>query len=82
MTAPHVGDPLPALMSDADLMAVVGLKVSRFQQLKKAGRFDAFKVRDGILNTTRYSGALVRRWLDGNGAALTQAQGKRQRASR
>lgn len=67
----RVGEPLPVLMSDADLMRVVGLGRTRFSLLKKQGRWDMFRVR-GLVTSKPYSGALVQKWLDGAGAPQTQ----------
>ena len=84
----RVGDPLPVLMTDQDLMEVLGVKSSRFYLLKADGCFDLVLVRR--LETSRgepvgtkkpYSGALVQLWIDGGGLKNRSYFGMRKRAS-
>ena len=88
-----VGDALPAVLTDGDLMRLLNLKHARFYILKAQGAFDLFRLRDlspsvrphersgkGRRGTTRYSGAHVQRWLAGGGTPQAQF-GIRRKAS-
>jgi hypothetical protein len=56
---------VPAVMNDADLRRVLDISVSAFYQMKKDGKFDGLMCKPQITKNTRYSGALVSRWIAG-----------------
>lgn len=76
MTRWAVGDPLPLVLRDVDLIGVLNISSSLFYK-RKALREYAF-LELATLNTsgassTEYSGDLVRRWLAGESAAAIAA---------
>jgi len=64
---------LPAVMDDDDLRRAIGIGWTKFYELKKARRFDAFLLRD--MGVVRYSGALVKKWLDEGGKPTSRRIG-------
>ncbi len=58
--------PLPAVMTDSDLMRVVQLRPAAFYLHKKRGAFRRLEVSGLKVGGTRYSGELVARLRDGN----------------
>lgn len=54
-----VGQPFPALMTDADLMRVVQLRPAMFYRYKKRGAFKRLEANNVQIGATRYSGTLV-----------------------
>ncbi len=70
-------EPFPAVLRDVDLMRVLGIGRTRFFQLKKAGRFDRLIARPALTKSTRYSGALVKAWAQGELSESRYFQGAR-----
>jgi len=61
---PHrVGEILPAVLSPADLMRVLGFTRSAFYRLHKQGQFKRFEIKRAI-GLKKYSGRLVQAYLD------------------
>ncbi len=52
-------EPLPSLLTDAQLMRVVQLRPAMFYRLKRERKFDRLMDRGQLLPSTRYSGELV-----------------------
>lgn len=78
--APYqVGDAIPALLRDVDLMRIFDLSKTRFYQLKKAGHYDRFIVERHPV--TLYSGSMVQRFLDGQLADTRYFQSARKRSA-
>ena len=67
-----IDEAFPAVLTDEQLMRVLGIKRSKFYELRSAGVFDVLKCRQQLpgRGLTRYNGALVQRWIDGNGSAF------------
>jgi hypothetical protein len=65
-----LSEPFPALLKDRQLRRVLGVGHSYFFRLKKQGRYDALMVLPRLVNGTRYSGELVRRYVSGDLAAV------------
>lgn len=58
--------PLPKVLSDADLMAVLHLGHTTYCRRKKAGEFAFLEMQPQLPNShTAYSGVLVDRWVNG-----------------
>jgi hypothetical protein len=55
--------PVPAIVFDADLMAIIGLKHSQYCVKKAAGEFRFLEMRPQLSGNTQYSGLLITRWL-------------------
>jgi len=61
---PHrVGEILPAVLSPAELMRVLGFTRSAFYRLHKQGQFKRFEIKRAI-GLKKYSGRLVQAYLD------------------
>lgn len=60
-----VDEPLPMVLRDQHLMRVLDLSPASFYRAKKEGRFRALEVKRAFTRTTRYSTALVQRYVDG-----------------
>jgi hypothetical protein len=60
----YVGDPLPNAMGADELMRVLNLKPATFYNYQKAGKLKRFEFRRPVSHTKRYSGALVKRYLE------------------
>lgn len=52
-------EPLPSLLTDADLMRVVQLRPAAFYEHKARGRFKRLEDKGQLVSGTRYSGVLV-----------------------
>jgi len=66
MTAVATTDPVPSVITDTQLAARIGLGLTAFYARKNAGDFAFLELKPQLPNsTTRYSGALVSRWLAG-----------------
>ncbi len=74
--------PLPKVLRDTELMQVLGIGRARFYTLKKAGRFDRFIVRPALTKATRYSGALITAWANGELGESRHFQGARRHGMR
>ena len=59
----HVGDPIPNALGSGELMRVLNLTEPTFYAYQKAGKLKRFEFRRPV-GTKRYSGALVKRYLD------------------
>jgi hypothetical protein len=59
-----VDQPMPALMTPGQLMAVLQMKYSRFCRLQRAGAFKFLEV-TRPLGRARYSGRLVQQYVNG-----------------
>lgn len=58
--------PFPAVMYDAELIAVLGRGPTTYHRLKAAGAFKAFELRPQLPGSnTQYSGRLIERWVRG-----------------
>lgn len=63
------------LLSDADLMEILGIGQTKFTAMKKAGAFDFLMPRPRLTgDLARYSGTLVQKWRDGVGASDRRQQ--------
>jgi hypothetical protein len=56
------------LIGDIELRERIGISVSCFYAFKRQGRYDFLMVTPQPTNVTSYSGTLVQKWLDGQGA--------------
>jgi hypothetical protein len=74
-----LSEPFPALMTDAQLLRVLGIGRAYFFRLKAQGRFSPLLVLPPLVNGTRYSGELVRRYVSGDLAAVHTVKGKERR---
>lgn len=86
----RVGEALPVLLRDVDLMRVFNITRTRFYELKKAGYFDRFAVQRSHATgatgrprglSTLYSGSLVQRFLDGQLADTRYFSSARRRSA-
>ena len=60
------GDVSGLLLTDRDLMEILGIGQTKFTAMKKAGAFDFLMPRPRLTgDLARYSGTLVQRWRDG-----------------
>jgi hypothetical protein len=75
-----VGCPFPALLTDADLRAVLGVSWSTFYRLKKLDRFRDLVASPVLTPTARYSGFLVAQWVRGEATAARSLGGRQRRA--
>ena len=75
-----LGEPLPVVLRDQDLMRVLNLAPSSFYRLKALGRFKCLEVKRTLTGASRYSTKLVQRYVDGD-AVATFGRGSRQEAS-
>lgn len=57
-------EPFPATLTDEQLMRVVQLKKSAFYAAKRRGVFKRFEAKGMNLRSTRYSGELVRDYVN------------------
>lgn len=64
----YVGEPMPNALGAEGLMRVLNLTPSTFYAYQKAGRLKRFEFRRPVSPTKRYSGALVKRYLEQEGA--------------
>jgi hypothetical protein len=55
-------EPFPTVLTDGELMRVLGVGKSCFYAAKKLGRYRKLEVYPPMTRTTRYSGARVREW--------------------
>lgn len=62
----HVGDPIPNALGSGELMRVLNLTEPTFYAYRKDGKLKRFEFRRPV-GTKRYSGALVKRYLDQDG---------------
>lgn len=60
----HVGDPLPNALGAEELMRALNLKSATFYAYQKAGKFKRFEFRRPVSYAKRYSGALVKQYLE------------------
>jgi hypothetical protein len=60
-----IDEPFPVVLTDDQLMRVLGVRKSTFYAKKKLGRYRKLEVRPPMTTATRYSGALVRAWAAG-----------------
>ena len=60
----HVGDPIPNALSAGELMRVLNLNEGAFYVYQKDGKFKRFEFKRPVSYSKRYSGALVKRYLD------------------
>ena len=61
----RVGDPLPLVLTSAEVGGILDYGAARTSQLKKVGAFDLFEILPRIGPSARYSGKKVQQWLDG-----------------
>ncbi len=66
---------IPAVMKDDDLRRVSGISVSLFYKNKGEGKFDGLMCKPQLTKNTRYSGALVQKWIEGGSTALARRVG-------
>ena len=59
----HVGDPIPNALGSGELMRVLNLTEPTFYIYQKAGKLKRFEFRRPV-GSKKYSGALVKRYLD------------------
>jgi hypothetical protein len=64
-TTTRVGEPLPAVMTLAQLAKVLGLGSTRAGDLQRAGEFAFLECVPRVGNRPRYSGKKVQQWIDG-----------------
>lgn len=64
----HVGEPLPNAMGPGELRRALNLTEPTFYAFQKAGKFKRFEFRRSVSPTKRYSGALVKRYLENESA--------------
>jgi hypothetical protein len=74
-----ISRPLPLLLTDGQLMTVLGIKSSRFYALKKLGRFRPLETQLRTVDGTRYCGALVGRFVRGEWTNARSFGAKRSR---
>ncbi len=67
-----IGEPLPLVMNDADLMRVLGMRRSLFMKLRKLGTFDGLMTKPQLTKRRQYSGERVARWTSGTGEWATR----------
>jgi len=60
----HVGDPIPNALGCSELRRVLNLTEGTFWAYQKAGKFKRFEFRRPVSYSKRYSGALVKRYLE------------------
>ena len=60
----HVGEPLPNALGSGELMRALNLKAPTFYAYQKAGKFKRFEFRRPVSHAKRYSGALVKQYLE------------------
>jgi hypothetical protein len=65
-----LSEPFPALLTTTQLRRVLGIGRAYFFRLKAQGRFSPLEVLPRLVNGTRYSGELVRRYVSGDLAAV------------
>jgi len=58
-------EPFPVVLTDEQLMRVLGVGKSTFYAKKKLGRYRKLEVQPPMTTATRYSGAKVREWASG-----------------
>ena len=75
-----LSEPFPTLLTDRDLMRVVGLRHSAYYARRSAGAFTFLIARPLLPGLTRYSGRLVERWVRGELGESRFFQGARRRA--
>lgn len=66
-------EPLPVVLTDRDLMRVLGVSPRTFYQRKSEGTYDGLICYPPLTKTTRYSSVLVRKWIDGVQSRLRRA---------
>lgn len=71
-----LGEPLPALLTDADMRRVFGISERSFLRWKRMGRFAEFEV-SAQAGVRRYSGLLVERYLRGERPSHAVTFGRR-----
>ncbi len=59
----HVGEPIPNALGSGELMRVLNLTEPTFYAYQKEGKLKRFEFRRPV-GTKRYSGKLVKRYLD------------------
>lgn len=67
--------PIPATLTDAQLMSIVQLQKSAYYAARAAGKFDRFLLTDPV-GDARYSGVKVSAWLHQAHAPVTRHFGK------
>jgi hypothetical protein len=70
-------EPFPALLTDSQLRRVLGIGRAYFFRLKAQGRFSPLVALPRLVNATRYSGELVRRYVSGDLSAVHTVSRKR-----
>ena len=70
-------EPFPVVLTDEQLMRVLGVGKSTFYASKKIGRYRKLEVSPALTRTTRYSGAKVREWVSGQWTEARTFGGRR-----
>lgn len=71
-----LGEPLPALLTSAELMRVLRMRPATFYAYKKAGQFKRFETKVPM-GRAIYSGAVVQQYLDGESTVRFGAGSRR-----
>lgn len=57
---------LPPLLTDRDLMDLLGIRKSQFYAKKALGTYRHLEARPPMTGRTRYSGSKVQAWIEGH----------------